>query len=77
MQTKSSSCLYADRMDRITEKEYVYNGAKVHSYVPVPDLIPVWIWLSVFERVLWMRGFVSVGLRDSLSCLFGLVAAPD
>lgn len=29
VQTKSSSCLYVDRQDPLTVKEYIYNGSKV------------------------------------------------
>ena len=29
VQTKSTSCLYVDREDPLTEKEYIYNGSKV------------------------------------------------
>ena len=32
VQTKSSSCLYVDRMDPLSAKEYVYNGSKVFTW---------------------------------------------
>jgi len=35
VQTKSSSCLYVDRMDPLSAKEYVYNGSKVSPSLTV------------------------------------------